>query len=301
MILKEPTPELLKACSIAAQVREYARTLVKPGASLLEVTDKLEKRIHELGAEPAFPTQLSLNHIAAHNYPDAGEKLVLSNEVVKIDVGVHVKGYIGDTAVTVDLSGKYGKMVEAAEAALAAAIKVVKPGVELRQIGAAILGEISKRGFSPVRNLSGHGLDSFEIHSAPNIPNYDNGDTTRLEKGQLIAIEPFATDGAGIVQEGAYATLFALVKEAPVRLPAARKIMKYIAENYGELVFAKRWLKAKFPAIEVEFALRTMLQAGIVRAYPPLGEQQRGIVTQAEHTVLVTDPALVLTSLSQQS
>jgi methionyl aminopeptidase len=295
MILDEPTPELLKACEIAAKVREYGRGLIKPGKRLLEVTEAIENRIIELGGECAFPPQISLNHIAAHFCPDTNDETVFSDQVCKLDVGVHVKGYIGDTACTVDLSGKHSKLILAAEDALESAIKAIKPGVQVREIGRVIQIVIARHGFSPVRNLSGHGLDSYGIHTQPNVPNYDNGDTTRLEKGQLIAIEPFSTPGSGLVQEGTYATLFSLVSPRPVRMPATRKILAFIQQRYGKLVFTKRWLRPHFKPFEIEFALRAMLQDGILHSYAPLGEQTKGIVAQAEHTLLVGEPAIVLT------
>ncbi|MBW2987904.1 type II methionyl aminopeptidase [Candidatus Woesearchaeota archaeon] len=297
MILKEATPELVKACRIAAQVRDYGAELVKSGTSLLEITERLEQRIKQLGGSPAFPPQISLNHIAAHNCPDSGDTTLLKDDLVKIDIGVHVNGYIGDTARTVDLSGRYAKLVEAANAALDAAVKLAKPGVEVRELGRAIQSEITKRGFSPIRNLSGHGLGLFEVHTSPTIPNYDDNSHRRLEKGELIAIEPFATNGVGIVQEGNYPTLFSLVDDGrkSVRLPKSREVLKFIATHYGKLVFAKRWLKAHFKPYEVEFAIRMLLKAGLLRGYPPLGEQQKGMVAQAEHTVLVWNPPMVLT------
>lgn len=294
-----PTPsnDQLKAGQIAAQVLSYAKTLVKPGASLLEITENIEKKILELGGSPAFPPQLSLNHIAAHNCPDSGDTVILSDQLVKIDIGVHVNGHIGDTACTIDLSGRHKRIVEAAENALNAALAIVRPGVELRKIGAAIQAEISKQGFAPVRNLSGHGLAEYEVHAPPSIPNYDNGDRSKLMEGQIIAIEPFATSGTGLVQEGTHSTLFSLERQVPLRMPSARAIQAHIAKNYGSLVFCKRWLRQYFKPYEIDFALKQMLELGGLKSYPPLGEQGRGLVSQAEHTLFVSNPPVILTKI----
>ena len=287
MILTSAPPELIKSCKIGAEARDYGISLIKKGVSLLEVAEKVEKKIFELGGEIAFPPQISLNHIAAHYCPDANDKTVFGDDLAKLDVGVQIEGYIADTARSIDLSGKYGKIIQASEDALKAAIKIVKPGTTLGQIGKVIQDTIAAHGLSPVRNLSGHGLGMYDIHTEPNIPNYDNGDDTELQKGQLIAIEPFATDGAGLIQEGNSPTLFSIATRRQVRLPVTRKILKYILENYGQLVFAKRWLKRKFQNYEVEFALRNLEREGIIHGYPPLGELKKGIVSQTEHTILV--------------
>ncbi len=298
MILTDIPDDLINACKIASEAREFGKKLIVPGAKLLDVTEKIENKIIELGGRIAFPPQISLNHIAAHNYPTANDEVIFKDQICKLDVGAHINGYIGDTATTVDLSGKNEVLIKAVEEALAAAISLAKPGVQLCKIGEVIHAAITKHGISPVRNLSGHGLGVYGIHEPPTVPNYNNGDTQILEKGELIAIEPFSTNGVGLVQEGTFATLFSLVNLRPVRMPASRKILKFINEHYGKLVFAKRWLKKHFKAIEVEFAMRAMVQAGILHAYPPLGEQSKAMVAQAEHTLLIeANGARVLTKL----
>lgn len=274
-----------KAGRIAAQVLEYGRNLIKKGSSLLDVTEKTEAKIFELGAKPAFPVQLSINHIAAHSCPEEDDKTVFSDQVVCLDVGVHIDGYIGDNACTVDLSGNYNNLVKASREALEEAIKVVKEGVTLGEIGRAIHDTIVKYGFSPVRNLSGHGLDKFMQHTKPSIPNFDTNDKSKIEKGMAFAIEPFASTGAGIVQDSGVGTVFALVNEKPVRSPITRKVLKEI-ETYNGLPFAKRWLTKKFGA-KANFALRDLLLNGIIADYKPLGDVSKGMVSQAEHSFLI--------------
>ena len=200
--------DYIKAGEIAGKARKYGVSLIKGGASWIEVADKIEKKIKELGGELAFPAQMSLNDVAAHQMPS--EDIVFKDEVVCLDVGVHINGYVGDTACTVDLSGKNSKLVEASRKALDEALKLVKPGVEIRKIGAKIHEVITSYGFSPIRNLSGHGLDQYVIHKKPSIPNYDNGDKTKLIEGQVIAIEPFASAGSGVIYESGSANIFML-------------------------------------------------------------------------------------------
>ncbi len=277
-----------KACSISAAALEYGVSMMKKGAALIEVCDAVDRKIAELGAKPAFPAQISLDHAAAHYCCPHDDKTLLGAQVAKIDVGAHIDGFPGDTAATVDLGGNNSELVAASRKALDAAIKMAKPGVRLSAIGEAIQSEITSIGFSPVRNLSGHGVDRFELHTKPTIPNFNNGDSTELKEGQVIAIEPFATTGEGIVIEGGNPEVFMQTAHKPVRDATARQILAQI-ETYESLPFAKRWLVAKFPPIKVEFALRQLQQLGAIHAFPPLIEKSRGLVSQAEHTLLVTD------------
>jgi len=288
--------KLIKAGKIAAEALQYAASLVKPGNKLLDVCEKTEEKIKELGGKLAFPVQISLNDTAAHFCPDQDDETVFKDQVVSIDVGVHVDGFIGDNALTIDLSGQNQELVKASREALDNAIKIIKPGVRIKEIGKMIHDTITKYGFAPVRNLSGHGLGEFGIHTKPNIPNYDNGDETELVENMVFAIEPFASKGAGIVYESSNATVFALVNKKPVRNMITRKILKEI-ESFNDLPFCSRWLAKKFGAAKASFALRELKNLEVIREYPPLLDKAHGLVSQAEHSVLVKEDPVVLTKL----
>ena len=292
---KEALEKLKQAGKITAQARDYGARLIKKNASMLEVLDKVEKKIRELGGKPAFPAQISCNHIAAHFCPEEDDKTIFTNQLVSLDVGVHVDGYLGDTAVTVDLSGKYADLIKAAEEALGNALKILKPGITLGEIGRAIQESIQKYNYAPVRNLSGHGLGRYEIHTKPSIPNFDNGDNTKIKPDMVFAIEPFASTGAGIVQDTGTATVFELRAKKPVRSPITRQVLKEI-EAYEGLPFATRWLTRKF-GIKAKIALREMEQLGMLHMHPPLADRDKGMVSQAEHTVLIdTDGNVIVTT-----
>ncbi len=276
-----------KAGKIASQAREYGKTLIKKGAFLREVAEKIEKKIVELGGKPAFPVNISMNHIAAHYTPTPNEQTVFNDELVKLDVGVHVNGAIGDTAVTVDLSGKNKSLTEAAEEALNAAIKIIKDGTTLGEIGKAIEEAITKKGFKPIRNLTGHGLDIYDLHSGLTIPNYDTKDKTQVKEGMIIAIEPFATNGTGLISEGTNAEIFRLEYVKQLRNITSRKILQEI-ESYRGLPFCSRFLTGKFNLMQIGIALKEMNNLNMLRLYPPLPEVNKGLVSQAEHTILVT-------------
>ena len=283
---KEIEEKYLKAGKIAAEALKFGKELVKPGVLVVEVLDKIEAKILELGGEIAFPAQISLNETAAHYCPLLGDETKFKDRLVKIDVGVHIDGHIADTALTVDLSGKYSELVKASAEALDKALSIIKPGLAIGEIGRVIHETISGHGFSPIKNLSGHGLGEYDVHTKPTIPNFDTGDERILEEGMVFAVEPFASTGKGVVYESGEAGVFMLVAKRPVRSPIAREVLKEI-ETYQGLPFAKRWLQKKFGA-KVGFAFRELNQFGCLKAFPPLVDEGKGMVSQAEHSVMVT-------------
>ncbi|KXS44526.1 MAG: methionine aminopeptidase [Methanolobus sp. T82-4] len=289
---EEILEKYFEAGRILSQVRGEAKDRIKVGASMLEVAEFVENRAIELGADgSAFPCNLSRNDEAAHATPCAGEETVFGEDVVKLDLGVQVDGYIADSAITVDLTGKYGELVKASEAALYAAIDTVKDGVNTAELGEVIEDTITSMGFKPIGNLTGHGLDRYIPHAPPSIPNRRIGNGNVLRSGDAIAIEPFATDGTGKVYDGTLTEIFQVVRKKPVRLPAARKLLKEL-EPYRTLPFAKRWFKME----KLDFALLQLEKAGVVHSYPVLKEIGGGMVSQAEHTVIVTDDGCEITT-----
>lgn len=288
--------KLRKAGKINADAREYGRKLVKIGASLLDVSDKIEEFILKHGGGLAFPAQLSRNDQAAHNCAAHEDKaLFKEGDLVKVDLGVHIDGWVTDSATTVNLGGKeQDTHVKAAHAALDAAIKALGPGVPVTDAGKAIQQAIEGLGLKPIRNLCGHGIGKFIVHAPPTIPNIENGDMTKLHDGQLIAIEPFATDGAGLVYEATEAEVFMMVGKKPVRSTITRNVLKEI-DVFNGLPFTTRWLARKFSLPQVNYALRDLQNLGVLRAYPPLVDKAHGKVAQAEHSIIVREKPEVLT------
>lgn len=276
----------VKAGEIASEARNFGKKLIRVGKSHLDVTEEIEAKILELGGGLAFPTQISVNNIAAHYNTRMGTDFKFKEgDVCKLDLGVHINGAIGDTAVTVDL-GSNSKLCKASKNALNAAIDITKPETQINEIGAVIHSEISSLGFSPIRNLGGHGLDRWQIHTAPSIPNFDNGDETKLKKGQIIAIEPFASDGTGLVQEGKPSEIYQVESIKNVRDTNARKILKFVSEKYRTLPFAKRQLP--FNKLQLTVGLSILKRAGILHEYGFLPEKkENSLISQHEHTLIV--------------
>ena len=283
-----------KAGNIARECLEYGCSLIKPNVNALEVLDKIEKKIYELGGRPAFPAQISINHVAAHCIPDK-DVVFKEDDVVKLDVGVHVKGKIGDNARTIIFNAKHKKLIEASRAALDAALNIIKPGITLAKIGSVIDAAITARGFQTVKNLSGHLLEEYEQHAGLTIPNFDNQDTTELEEGMVVAIEPFATTGNGMVEDGKDSGIYKVMDVKNIRDASSRQILQHILEEYKTLPFAKRWLLKKFSEFKVSFALRTLKREGILHEYKQLVEVSKGLVSQAEHTVIVGNSCKIIT------
>ncbi len=272
-----------KAGKIAAEAREYAVSICKPGKTYTEVVDKTEESIIKKGGFPAFPMDISVNQIAAHYCPFIDDDNVLEKgDLVKLDIGVHVNGAVADNAITVELgTNDYRDMILASKDACLAACEIATPGTEIGKLGKVIEETITGAGFNPITNLSGHGVDYWKVHTDPTIPNYDNGNPNKLVEGQHIAIEPFATDGEGAVKEGKPCGVYAFLGKKPMRLDSARKLMGQIERDYKTLPFTERWLK---DVKNAKFLLNMLEKAGVVKQYTILPEK-KGMVTQYENTV----------------
>ena len=275
----------IKAGEILKKVQELAKKEAKKGLKYLDLAEKIETEIANLEGKPAFPVNLSNKNIAAHYTPSTEDETVIeADDLLKVDIGVHVDGFIADAAFTIDFSGKNSKLVEASEKALAAAVKVIDVGVEIQEIGKAIEETITGYGFKPVKNLSGHGLLPFMSHAPPSIPNTSGRDDRIIEEDMAIAIEPFATDGEGWVKESQQSEIFELDEPKPVRSMTGRKILEQVGKEYLTLPFAERWLKEA--AFQRKTALRELMLKKCIKAFPVLKEEDDKLVSQAETTVI---------------
>ncbi len=288
-----------RAGRIAREVVQRGADMVAPGVRLLDIAEAVEAEISRLGGKPAFPVNLSVNEVAAHYSPVPWDELKLQEgDLLKIDVGVQVDGYIADTAVSrvAGSDGEKEELIRAAEKALERAIETVEPGVSTAQVGAEIEEVIRGMGFKPVENLTGHLLTRYNLHSGKTIPNVRTRHGEEIEVGEVFAIEPFATTGAGRVVEGTEAVIFRYLRDRPMRMPEARKLLARVRERYATLPFAERWLAEEMPRHRLQFALRELVYSGALHAYRVLREKEHAPVSQAEHTVVVTeDGARVIT------
>jgi methionyl aminopeptidase len=283
-----------EAGEILAQVRDEAAERVEVDTGYLELTEWIEDRIRELGGEPGFPVNISVDEEAAHGAAGPDDDRTIGESMVKLDIGVHIDGWLADTATTVDFTGT-DDLVAASEEALSAALDVVEPGVETGEIGAAIEETIESYDYNPVVNLTGHGLGHYDQHTAPNIPNRAVSQSVELEVGDVVAIEPFATDGRGKVQEGSRTEIYSLEREGSVRDRSARQALEQITEEFRTLPFAARWIDVS----RASMALRRLQRNDIVHGYPVLKEEDGCLVSQREHTVIVTEDGCEVTTRSR--
>ncbi len=278
--------KILKAGKIVSEVKALIKPQVKKNVPLIELAELIEKKIIDLGGFPAFPVNLSINEYAAHYTPSHDDE-TLAHGLLKVDFGVEVEGWIADNSFSVDLeNSKLNQdLIKSAEEALKNAEKIISSETTFGEIGSVIEKTIRKNGFNPVANLSGHSMEQYDLHAGITIPNINNNSDLTFEEG-LYAIEPFATNGGGIVHDGKKGNIFVLKKDKNTRLPLGREILEFIKDNYGYLPFASRWIVKEFGARAL-LALHQLENEEILHQYSILTEEKGKVVAQAENSFLV--------------
>ncbi|MEM1583957.1 MAG: type II methionyl aminopeptidase [Nitrososphaerota archaeon] len=283
---------LRQAGRVARKVREKSLSIAREGVRLTEVCDILEGLIIDEGAKPAFPCNICINDVAAHYTPTIGDtSIIFPRSLVKIDIGVCVDGYIADTAITISLDPALQAMVEAVNTALLEAVKIIKPGVQTSTIGGVIQQVITSRGFKPIRNLTGHEIDRYNLHAGLSIPNVASARGEKLQLGHIYAIEPFATtsDGGGEVVSSDIVTIYR-INAGKLKFgkldEEEKKFLEHMYEEFDSLPYTPRWINGfeKFSKIHEK-----MVKTGRIYSYPVLVERRGKPVAQAEHTVVVTE------------
>ena len=289
---KEALEKFRLSGKILRESREEMKQFVREGMPAIEVCEKAESLIREKGGKPAFPCNVSINEVTAHYTSPPNDKLRIPEKaVVKVDMGVHVDGYVTDTAFTACFDPEHSSMQSAAEYALATAIESIHGDMATSKIGLIIERTIKNRGFKPISNLTGHSVGRYLIHAGTSIPNVMQLSFTKVKAGEIYAIEPFVTlpNAAGRVENSPEVTIFRLVKAKSVKNPYTKKLLKYIEESFRTLPFAERWLKDVVPEDKYREAFKELLKCKAVMGYPVFTEISRKPVTQAEHTVLIKE------------
>jgi len=296
---KEDLQKQQRACKIAKEVREEIRRTVREGMPIIDICEKAEALTREKGGKPAFPCNVSVNEIAAHyTSPPNDKQTIPEKSIVKVDIGVHVDGYIGDTAASVCFDPEYVDMVNTAEEALKKAVEILRPGLSITRFGSAIQKVIKTRGFKPVSNLTGHLIRRYIIHAGKSLPNVFNLSTSRIKEGEVYGVEPFVTvaNAAGRVENLREAYIFRYSKHKSLKDPYAKQILKYIKNNFKTLPFTERWLSKFASSSRYKSAFFELLSSKSLISYPVFVEASRNLVAQAEYTVMVVkDGCVVLT------
>ncbi len=287
--------KIIKAGKIASEVKSWVKPKVKKGVPLLELAETIEKKIHELKGGIAFPVNLSINEYAAHYTPSYDDTSVAQG-LMKVDFGVEVDGWIADNSFSVDLenSETNKELIRSTEEALKNAEEILSSSTTLGKVGEAIEKTIRSYGFNVIANLSGHSMEQYDLHAGITVPNVDNNSQTEFDEG-LYAIEPFATDGKGLIHEGRKGNIFILQKDKNTRDPLGREILEFVKDNYGSLPFASRWVVKEFGARAI-LALNHLEGEGILYQYPILTEEKGKLVAQSENTFLIEKDNVVNTS-----
>lgn len=256
-----------EAAEIHRQVRQYAQKSIRPGQTLTEIAETIEDGVRALTghsglsegdglvAGMGFPCGLSLNHCAAHYTPNAGNKKILEQEdVMKVDFGVHVNGRIVDSAFTVAFEPKYDNLLAAVKAATNAGIKEAGIDARVGEIGGIIQEtmesyEVEINGTTypvkSIRNLTGHTIMPYSIHGDKTVPIVKSNDQTKMEEGDVFAIETFGSTGNGYVRDDMETSHYAKVGDAQkvdLRLQSAKSLLNVINKNFGTLPFCRRYL-----------------------------------------------------------
>jgi len=292
--------DYLNAGKIAAQVRENVRKKYHVGSTLYEICESIEKEVEQKGAKCAFPVNTSLNEIAAHYTAEPNDqKVIKETDLLKIDLGVQINGYIADTAVTVCYDPKFDFLIQAAEAALKDAISMIKVGVKSSDVGKTIENTVKQMGCIPISNLSGHSLGQYTIHAGKSIPNIWSVGSFSFLPTEAYACEPFVTtrDGLGFVREGNTRNIFSLVSRKRTKDTEADRLIDYIWEKFNMLPFALRWFIPEWDEKVARNLLDKLIKTKSIRSYPILVEANGQRVAQAEHTFIPQENGIMVTTL----
>ncbi len=291
--------DYVKAGRIAGQVREAARGRNWVGKTVYEICQEIEGQIKGMGARCAFPVNTSINEVAAHYTAEPNDELTIrEDDLVKIDLGAQVNGWIADTAVTVNYDPRYDGLVRAAEEALSSAMAQVREGVKASDIGRTIEKTIKQLGYTPIVNLSGHSLGQYTIHAGKSIPNIWSIGSFSLSGRSAYACEPFVTtsQGLGFVKEGKTRNIFALVSRKRTKNEEADRLLEFIWDNFNMLPFALRWIVEEYEEGKARELLEVLVRKKAVQAYPVLVEGNGQRVAQAEHTFIPNEAGALVTT-----
>jgi len=204
--------EIRKSCKMLSAMYRELIPLVKPGVETIELDRWVRNWIKRAGGKPVFlgygppknpfPAALcvSINNEVIHGIPS--KRIIRSGDLVGLDCGIDLGGFISDQAVSVEagkVSGQLHDLNITARECLYRAIAAIKPRERLLQIARAVEGHAASRGYGVVHEYCGHGV-GFALHEDPQVPNYPHGPNPRMNNGMVFAIEPMINMGTGDVE-----------------------------------------------------------------------------------------------------
>lgn len=270
---------------------------IQPGMSYVGACELAEREILARGGAPAFPTGIGVNHVTAHYAPQQEDASQFKeSDLIKVDFGVHIEGYVTDTAVTLTFNPEYELLIEAAERTLNAAVQALGKERRIGEIGREISREASRLGFKTIQNLTGHTVDKFVVHAGKSIPNIYMPNMPSLKDSDVFAVEPFLTfaSAAGYVVDAPSETIFSLTAR---KSTGVRELDEFAAMVWNErktLPFTPRWYGAAHEKGELDRMIRELVRKKVMRSYPELVEASMRPVAQFEHTMAFEGGGLVI-------
>ena len=283
-----------KASEISKKCKDYGKSIAKSGMNYLEFSKKIENKILEMGGGIAFPVNISVNDTAAHDIAQIDDTRVFEKgDLVKLDIGVHIDGFIVDSAITFEIeTNNHSELINLNRKALDEALKVIKPGVKVSEIGKAVEKVVTGSKYKIIKNLTGHGIEQYDIHSGFGIPNYDTKTNDIIEKGMVIAVEPFLTNGDGMIKSGKSSGIYQLEYDKPVRL--YRDVLNFIKKEFLTLPFNIRDIQDKFGYAKAKSSIAYLVRNELLTDHQVLLEKKGSVVSQFEHTIIVEDKPIIL-------
>ncbi len=294
----DPWDKWKQAGIIAKEALKIARPLIKPDAKVIDIIKAAEDHVLENATGLAFPCNVAINNVAAHyTSPLNDETVIEEGDLVTVDIGAHIDGCISDSAFTVALNPDHEALVKASVDATNVAIKMMRPGAKLNTIGALIEDTIVSAGFKPVKQLTGHQMMEYELHSEKQVPCVSGKSEVLVEEGEVYAIETFASTGSGNVSDLPNPVIYQLLPiRVPVRFKGTRQFLSIARKGYKEFPFAERWIAERMGHATMKMAVRELSQNGALISHHILAEEKGHFVSQHEHTVIIIEDGYIQTT-----
>ncbi len=288
---EDPLEKWRRAGVVAREALDIARPMIKPGTKVIDIVEAVEGYILEHADGLSFPCNVAINNVAAHyTSPLNDETVIQEGDLVTVDCGAHIDGYISDTAFTKALNPEHESLVKASEEATKVAIELMRPGAKLNTIGALIEDTIRSAGFEPIKQLTGHQLEQWVLHGEKQVPCVSGKAEVKVEAGEFYAVETFASTGSGNVRDLPNPLIYQLLPiRVPVRFRGSKQFLGIARKEYKEFPFAERWLAKKMKHAALKMAIRELQQNGALIGHHILAEEKGELVSQHEHTIIITE------------
>jgi methionyl aminopeptidase len=299
------------AASIHKNVRQYLQTQLKPGIKLIDIAKIIENKTYQLSNQPksinkgiGFPASLSLNECAAHFHPIATNNIQLfKDDIIKIDFGTEVNGWIIDSAFTICFDYKFNKLINAVKEATYNGIKNIGVDVNIGDWGASISEvmesyEIKLNGqiipIKTIKNLGGHNITKGNIHGGTFLPCIDMRHEMKNNKFKegVYAVETFGSTGTNYAHETGDATLYRL---NPQYKNSQNNFLNKLKNKFDTLPFTDRYIDN---LNNYKSELDTLINNKYVHTYPPLCVYN-GYTAQYEHTVYIDENKKIVFSAGE--